>query len=144
MRSLSTPVTSLEILAPETGKPIPASDHTRRFFEAAWLHKYNGKYYFSYSTGDTHLLAYAIGDSPSGPFTWAGTMLEPVVGWTTHHSVVEWEGRWWLFYHDATLSGGKNHLRCVKYREIVYDAEGKIHLKEKQETVEAPPAKLET
>jgi hypothetical protein len=30
------------------------------------MHKYNGKYYFSYSTGDTHLLCYAIGDNPDG------------------------------------------------------------------------------
>ena len=137
-------MTELEILAPETGKPIMASDHKRRFFEAAWMHKYNGKYYFSYSTGDTHLLAYAIGESPMGPFTYAGTILEPVVGWTTHHSIAEFRGKWYLFYHDSTLSGGKNHLRCVKCREIVYDKEGMIALKEPQQVVEAPPAKLET
>ena len=38
------------------GQPLQAGDHARRFFEASWMHKYNGKYYFSYSTGDTHLL----------------------------------------------------------------------------------------
>ena len=107
------------------------------------MHKYNGKYYFSYSTGDTHLLAYAIGDSPLGPFTYAGTILEPVVGWTTHHSIAEFDGKWWLFYHDATLSGGQNHLRCVKIREIVYDGEGKIKLAEEQPKIKPPPAKLE-
>ncbi|KAF2277134.1 Arabinanase/levansucrase/invertase [Westerdykella ornata] len=136
-------VQDVVILAPETGKPIPAEDHDRRFFEAAWLHKYNGKYYFSYSTGDTHYLAYAISDSPLGPFTYAGRILEPVLGWTTHHSIAEFKGKWYLFYHDTSLSG-RNHLRCVKVREIVYDAEGKIHLKEAQPKVEeVPPAKLE-
>jgi len=60
------------ILDPATGKPLTAGDNERRFFEASWMHKYNGKYYFSYSTGDTHRLCYAIGDNPYGPFTYAG------------------------------------------------------------------------
>lgn len=111
----------------EAGEPIKADDHARRFFEAAWMHKYRGKYYFSYSTGDTHFLAYAIGDSPYGPFTYAGKMLDPVQGWTTHHSVVEHRGRWWLFHHD-TRDSGKNHLRSVKVVEIFYDKDGKIVL----------------
>ncbi|KAK6498414.1 hypothetical protein TWF481_011005 [Arthrobotrys musiformis] len=111
----------------DKGELIIADDHDRRFFEAAWVHKYNGKYYFSYSTGDTHYLCYAIGDSPLGPFTYAGRILEPVEGWTTHHSIAEVHGKWYLFHHDSSLSG-KNHLRCVKVRELVYDAEGKLHL----------------
>ncbi|KAF3921833.1 Beta-xylosidase [Arthrobotrys entomopaga] len=111
----------------EEGKLLIADDHDRRFFEAAWVHKYNGKYYFSYSTGDSHYLCYAIGDSPLGPFTYAGRILEPVQGWTTHHSIAEVHGKWYLFHHDTTLSG-KNHLRCVKVRELVYDAEGKLQL----------------
>ncbi|KAF3135216.1 hypothetical protein TWF703_006130 [Orbilia oligospora] len=65
--------------------------------------------------------------SPLGPFTYAGRILEPVEGWTTHHSIAEVHGKWYLFHHDTSLSG-KNHLRCVKVRELVYDAEGKLHL----------------
>jgi len=110
----------------EDGQLIPSHDHDRRFFEAAWMHKYKGKYYFSYSTGDTHYLCYAIGDSPLGPFTYGGRILEPVLGWTTHHSIVEHGGKWWLFHHDASLSKGENHLRCVKVREIFYDGKGQI------------------
>lgn len=118
-------VREITILTAE-GEPVLADDHTQRFFEAAWVHKHDGKYYFSYSTGDTHLLAYAIGDSPYGPFTYAGTILEPVVGWTTHHSIVEFNGKTYLFYHDCELSKGVDHLRSVKVREIHYDDEGKI------------------
>lgn len=128
MRKLASPARDLVLLAPETGKPIISTDHARRFFEAAWMHKYNGTYYFSYSTGDTHFLAYATSDNPLGPFTYRGKILDPVLGWTTHHSVVEFEGRWWLFYHDCEISEGKNHLRNVKVREIFYDKEGSIVL----------------
>ncbi|KAJ5708402.1 Xylosidase/arabinosidase [Penicillium malachiteum] len=128
MLSFSAPPQDLQILAPESGEPIAADDHERRFFEAAWMHRYNGTYYFSYSTGDTHYLVYATGSSPLGPFTYQGRILEPVLGWTTHHSIVEFQGRWFLFYHDCELSDGVDHLRSVKMRELVYDAEGKIHL----------------
>ncbi|KAI9638686.1 xylosidase-like protein [Dioszegia hungarica] len=124
--SFAEPVRELQILAPETGKPILADDHDRRFFEASWLHKKNGVYYFSYSTGDTHYIAYATGDSPYGPFTYRGRLLEPVVGWTTHHSIVEHEERLWLFHHDCELSKGESHLRNVKVKELWYGKDGEI------------------
>lgn len=112
----------------ENGELLLEGDTDRRFFEASWLHKYNGKYYFSYSTGDSHYICYAIGDNPYGPFTYAGRILEPVVGWTTHHSIAEWKGKWWLFYHDSILSEGVTHLRSVKMAEITYDEEGRIQV----------------
>lgn len=115
----------IEILD-ENGELLKGGDKDRRFFEAAWLHKYKGKYYFSYSTGDTHYLCYAIGDSPYGPFTYGGRILEPVLGWTTHHSIVEFKGKWYLFHHDCEISKGVNHLRNVKVKEIFYDEDGKI------------------
>ncbi|KAJ5677500.1 Xylosidase/arabinosidase [Penicillium maclennaniae] len=127
MLSFLGPPRELEILT-ESGEPIRADDHERRFFEAAWMHRYRGKYYFSYSTGDSHYLVYATGDSPFGPFIYQGRILEPVLGWTTHHSIVEFQDKWYLFYHDCELSGGVDHLRSVKVREILYDEEGRISL----------------
>ncbi len=110
----------------DSGEPLRAGDHARRFFEGPWLHKHDGRYYLSYSTGDTHLLCYAIGDSPYGPFVYQGPILTPVVGWTTHHSIVAFGGRWWLYYHDALASGGVTHLRSAKVAELPHDADGRI------------------
>jgi hypothetical protein len=115
----------LVILDPN-GKPFTAGDTKRRFFEASWMHKYNGKYYFSYSTGDTHLLCYATGDNPYGPFTYQGVILTPVVGWTTHHAIAEFKGKWYLFHHDCVPSGGKTWLRSLKVTELQYDTNGAI------------------
>ncbi|KAI0187016.1 xylosidase/arabinosidase [Astrocystis sublimbata] len=126
MHTFASPSRDVVILAPETGEPLAADDHDRRFFEAAWMHKRGDKYYFSYSTGDTHFLVYAIGDEPMGPFMYAGRILEPVLGWTTHHSIVQFEERWWLFYHDCEISKGVTHLRNVKVKELFYDEEGRI------------------
>jgi hypothetical protein len=114
------------VILDEQGKPLTAGDNKRRFFEASWMHKYRGKYYFSYSTGDTHLIVYATGDSPYGPFTYRGTVLEPVLGWTNHHSIVAFKGKWYLFYHDCQLSGGQTHLRNVKVVELKYRDDGTI------------------
>lgn len=125
MLELDEPTREVQILD-EQGRPLRADDHNRRYFEGPWLHKYEGRYYLSYSTGNTHLLCYAVGDNPYGPFTYQGQVLRPVVGWTTHHSICEYEGRWYLFYHDALLSGGVTHLRSVKMVELQHDAEGRI------------------
>jgi len=114
------------VILDEHGDPVKAGDHDRRFFEASWMHKYRGKYYFSYSTGNTHKLCYAIGDNPYGPFTYAGIILTPVVGWTTHHSILEFKEKWYLFHHDSVPSGGKTWLRSMKVVEIQYHSDGTI------------------
>ncbi|NBC64479.1 MAG: family 43 glycosylhydrolase [Bacteroidetes bacterium] len=115
------------MLLDENGDPITAGDNDRRFFEAAWVHKYNDTYYFSYSTGDTHKIVYATGDNPYGPFTYQGVILEPVIGWTNHHSIAEFEGKWYLFYHDTELSGGQTHLRnIIKMAEMTHNPDGSI------------------
>ena len=108
------------------GNPILAGDESRRYFEGPWMHKYNGTYYLSYSTGTTHFLVYATSNNPKGPFVYQGRILEPVIGWTTHHSIVEFEGKWYLFYHDSSLSGGADNKRCVKYSELQYNEDGTI------------------
>jgi hypothetical protein len=114
------------LITDENGNPLLQGDNDRRFFEASWMHKYNGKYYFSYSTGDTHYLCYAIGDNPYGPFIYQGRILEPVVGWTSHHSICSFNDKWYLFYHDSSLSKGVTHLRSVKVTELIHDDAGRI------------------
>jgi beta-xylosidase len=116
------------IILDEEGTPLRAGDEDRRFFEGPWMHKYNGLYYLSYSTGTTHKLVYAISDNPMGPFTFKGIILNPVIGWTTHHSIVSFEDKWYLFYHDCSLSNGINHKRCVKYTELKYNEDGAIQM----------------
>ena len=124
MKSFAEEVKEVKIVD-ENGNLLKEDDNEKRFFEASWVHKYKGKYYFSYSTGDTHNICYAIGDSPYGPFTYKGIILKPVQGWTNHHSIVQFKGKWYLFYHDVQLSG-KTHLRNVKVTELKYHADGTI------------------
>ena len=124
MKSFAEGVKEIKLLD-KNGQLFGEKENDKRFFEAAWVFKYNGKYYFTYSTGDTHNLCYATGDTPYGPFTYQGILLNPVEGWTNHHSIIEANGKWWLFYHDVQLSG-KTHLRNVKVTELKFNPDGTI------------------
>nr|WP_235515805.1 glycoside hydrolase family 43 protein [Sphingomonas sp. Leaf10] len=124
MKQLAEPLRDATILD-ENGKPVLGGDHDRRFFEGSWVFKRGGKYYYMYSTGDTHYLAYAIGNTPYGPFKYTGRVLEPVQGWTSHGSVFEFGGKWYLAYHDTQLTN-KNHLRSAKITELTFRPDGTI------------------
>jgi hypothetical protein len=113
------------LVVDEDGNPLRADD-PHRFFEASWMHKFKGRYYLSYSTGDTHFLCYAVGDNPYGPFRYQGVILEPVVGWTTHHSIVQYKGQWYLFHHDCVPSNDTTWLRSLKVIPLEMDEDGHI------------------
>ncbi|RKP55040.1 alpha-N-arabinofuranosidase [Cohnella endophytica] len=110
----------------EEGNPILAGDEERRYFEGPWVHKHEGMYYLSYSTGTTHSIVYAVSADPQGPYVFKGTILTPVVGWTTHHSIVRYNEKWYLFYHDSSLSKGADNKRSVKFTELTYNEDGTI------------------
>ena len=60
-----------------------------------------------------------------GPFTYQGTFMQPVQGWTTHHSILEVKGKWYIFYHDTEISG-KTHLRNIKVAPLHHNPDGTI------------------
>lgn len=80
----------------------------KEFFEAVWVHKRNGIYYMSYSDGPFNghepQISYCTSTSPLGPFTYQGIILDPVNSGTNHHSIVNYKGQDYLFYHTADLS----------------------------------------
>ncbi|MDC3132830.1 glycoside hydrolase family 43 protein [Flavobacteriaceae bacterium] len=124
MLQFDEPIKSIKILD-ENGNLLLTKDLDRRFFEAPWIHKRNGIYYLSYSTGDTHYLVYATADNPYGPFTYKGILNYPVQGWTNHHSIIEIDKKWYLFYHDTQISN-KTHLRNLKLTELVHNEDNTI------------------
>ena len=113
------------VILDEHHMPMQA-ENPHHFFEASWVFKREGRYYYTYSTGDTHLICYAVGDNPYGPFTYRGVILEPVVGWTSHHSICRFKGKWYLFHHDSVPSGGKTWLRSLKVKTISFNSDGDI------------------
>ena len=107
----------------------------RHFFEAPFMHKYNGKYYLSYS-GDGKIL-YGMSNSPYGPFEYKGVILGRVNSGTNHASIVEYKGHWYLFYHTSDLYFKNNpkarrhgikkwYRRSMCVDELHYNADGTI------------------
>ena len=111
---------------------IVKPDGVKYFYEGAWMHKHNGTYYLSYSTGkfhpDTndHLIAYSTSNSPLGPFEFGGIVNHNVSSITNHHSIVEFKGQWYLFYHNSDLSDGNNNRRSVVADYLHYNDDGSI------------------
>jgi|GEM_PF-1204237 len=58
--------------------------------------------------------------------TYQGVIVTPVVGWTTHHCITEFNGKWFLIHHDSVPSGGKTWLRSLKVVEKEYNEDGTI------------------
>lgn len=106
------------------------------FFEASYMHKHNGKYYFSYSANFPDRGAsidYAIGDSPLGPFVWKGAILPNWAenSWNNnHHSIVDFRGKTYIVYHSRILSNRQGHNnvfeRSVCIDELKYNDDGTI------------------
>src|SRR5690554_1485659 len=99
------------------------------WFEACWVHKRNGVYYLSYSTGtntpNESTIEYstcAEADFPNGPWHHQGEVIPRVTGWTNHHSFVEYEGYWYAFYHNCDLAGrDPEHGYIISKRGICVD-----------------------
>jgi len=110
---------------------------TTAFFEASFLHKHAGKYYFSYSSdfssGHSAALEYLIGDSPMTGFEYQGAFLPNSninEGNNNHGSIVEFMGKNYLFYHarklEQELGVDKVNNRSVAIQELTYAEDGKM------------------
>jgi len=75
---------------------------TDDFFEAVWMHKYRGTYYLSYAAQSGEI-KYCTSKNPLGPFEYRGVILQRMNSGTNHHSIVEYRGKWYLFYHNSDL-----------------------------------------
>lgn len=102
-------------------------DGAKEFFEAAWVHKRNGVYYLSYSDGPFFghepRISYCTATNPLGPYTYQGVILDPVNSGTNHHSIVNYKGQDYLFYHTADISQYKAPgYHCGVRRSICADS----------------------
>lgn len=93
-----------------------------RFFEASSPRKINGRYYMIYSPKKGSRLAYAISDSPTGPFEYKGYIVDNSVdfpGGNNHGSVCEINGQWYIFYHRMTNNSIMSRRACVEKINIL-------------------------
>ncbi|MDC7684548.1 family 43 glycosylhydrolase [Asticcacaulis sp. BYS171W] len=104
----------------------PADDAKKKYGEAPFLHKRNGLYYFSFSTGWPGQIIYGTSTSPVGPFEYRGVILDYRTINTNHQAIIEHKGKSWLFYHDKLLPGGGGYRRSITLAPMSYRPDGTI------------------
>lgn len=97
------------------------------FTEAPYMHKRGSTYYLSYSQHFPEETVYQMGPSPTGPFTYAGVIMEKNSNVKTiHQAIVDFNGKSYIFYHNGKLPGGGEFRRSVAVEEMRYQPDGKI------------------
>jgi len=97
------------------------------FFEAPWIHKYNGMYYLSYASGYPSTTNYSVSRSINGPWDNKG-IINPLLenSSTNHQAIVKYLGHWYFIYHAANAPGGWTYRRAVNIDYLYYDDAGDI------------------
>ncbi|WP_430814945.1 family 43 glycosylhydrolase [Carboxylicivirga sp. RSCT41] len=104
-------------------------EHLGGFYgEAPWVFKRKDTFYLLYSNGwgKTSTLVYATSKKPMGPFTFRGEVMDVVSSWTSHGSIVQYKGKWYVFYHNMDLSNN-NYRRSICFDELTFDEYGNIN-----------------
>jgi arabinoxylan arabinofuranohydrolase len=111
-------------------------DPIQRLGEGPYMHKKDGNYYYSYSTpkNPKYQGYYAMGKSPYGPFDWKGPFAPAIPNAQDHHSIVEFKGQWYYFYHINTpqeeldAMGWKGIRRIACYEKFYYNPDGTLKM----------------
>lgn len=105
------------------------------YVEGPMMFKRGDRWYFMWSeggwTGPDYRVAYAIADSPFGPFTRIGVVLEQdpaVATGAGHHSIIKRPGldEWVIVYHRRPLGETDRNHRVVCIDRLVFDDQGRI------------------
>jgi len=130
-------------LSPDFKSLVPFDDGTiykevtpENYVEGPFMFIRNNKYYFMWSEGGWGLpnykVAYAIADSPFGPFKRIGTILEqdPAIAiGAGHHSVIKVPNKdqYYIVYHRRPLgkTGANERETCIDV--MTFDANGYIN-----------------
>ena len=113
--------------------PVIAVHSLTGFFEGSRLFRRGDTYYLIYADNQAGpnspctpavyhaCIAYGTADSPLGPWTYQGVILDPVSSTTSHPGVIEFKGQWYLIYHTADAKGGGHFRRSVAIDKLEWD-----------------------
>jgi beta-xylosidase len=105
------------------------------YVEGSFMLLKDGRYYFMWSeggwTGPDYAVAYAVADSPTGPFERIGRILEQDPAMATgagHHSVLHAAGSdtWYIVYHRRPLGETDRNHRVVCIDELRFAPDGRV------------------
>ncbi|MBR3286482.1 MAG: family 43 glycosylhydrolase [Bacteroidales bacterium] len=104
------------------------------FKEGPFAFERNGKFYLTYpyqfdgANNSPEALVYAMSDQPLGPYEYKGVIMpeSPVGCWTNHHSFVQFNGEWYLFYHHNDYSPDFDKNRSARIDRVTFNPDGTI------------------
>ncbi len=109
-----------------------STERDTSYGEGPWLYKRNDLYYLLYASfygsDQSESLSYSTSSSATGPWTYRGQFMKPHNCYTNHPGIIDFKGKSYLFYHDASLEGGGSFDRSVCVEEFTYEADGSIPL----------------
>ncbi len=112
--------------APQVVESLPE----KGLIEGPFLFERKGIYYMTYPHVQNKIerLEYAIGDNPLGPFKFAGVIMDesPMNCWTNHQSLIQFEGQWYLFYHQNAFSPKFDKSRSICIDSLFFNEDGTI------------------
>ena len=114
-----------------TSEPVVLGDlPTKGLVEGPFFFERNGIYYMTYPHVENKIerLEYAMGDNPLGPFKVTGVIMDetPMGTWTNHHSLAQYNGQWYLFYHQSAYSPKFDKNRSVCIDSLFFNEDGTI------------------
>ena len=95
--------------------------------EGPWVFKRNGIYYYTMPE-ENRILTYYTAKSPKGPWKYQGVIMDEEGESNNHHSIVEYKGKWVLFYHrwieNKSECGDKQRQVCTE--NLYFNEDGTI------------------
>lgn len=105
-------------------------DLPSRQAEGPFAFEYNGNFYLTYPyvRENTEVLGYAMSKHPMGPYEYKGLIMKEHANgcWTNHHSIVNFKGQWYLFYHQNDYSPNDDKRRSVRIEKLYFNPDGTI------------------
>jgi len=105
-------------------------DLPNRQAEGPFAFEYNGNYYLTYPyvREKTEVLGYAMSKNPMGPYEYKGLIMaeQPNGCWTNHHSIINYKGQWYLFYHHNYFSPSDDKRRSACIEKLYFNPDGTI------------------
>jgi arabinoxylan arabinofuranohydrolase len=128
MISYSGSVTQIPLTTAGFGTRTGNASRPTLYEEGPWVYKRNGLYYNVFAAKCcSEFIGYSTAPSPTGPWTYRGTVM-PTQGssFTNHPGVIDFNGSSYFFYHNGALPGGGGYTRSVAVERFSYNSDGTI------------------
>ena len=128
-----------DMISVQNKEPINLNlEYRPKKFEAAYVFKRNGIYYFTIAR-DFNNLIYYTGKSPLGPFEYRGEFMKPYGG-NNHHSILKYKDNWIIFYHEWAREESEVSNRRIRVEYLYFNEDGTIKMVEPTEAgISVPP-----